>query len=266
MRAFQPLRLARYALYGWLPFGRCYCAACERRVQGFMPYRRGASDLPALTRALEVVGSDVDRFECPRCGAHDRERHLILYLEALGMFDRLAGRRVLHFAPERRLTDRLRRAGPAEYVACDLFPASVDVRKVDMTRMPFADGSFDLLLANHVLEHVAAVPAAIAEISRVLAPGGEAVLQTPYSPVLQSTWEDPGITSPQARLQAYGQEDHVRLFGGDFAQRFSESGLQADLKGHAELLPDIDPIRYGVNPREPLMLFRKPAGAATLPE
>lgn len=72
--------------------------------------------------------------------------------------------------------------------------------------MPFADGSFDVVLANHVLEHVDDDRQAVAEIHRVLARGGRAILQTPYSRVLQQTWSDPGIVSEGARLQAYGQK------------------------------------------------------------
>ena len=45
-----------------------------------MPYRRGARGMPPLMRSLDVIGSNVDQFECPRCGAHDRERHLLASL------------------------------------------------------------------------------------------------------------------------------------------------------------------------------------------
>ena len=64
-------------------------------------------------RSLGVVGSDPDHFECPRCGAHDRERHLLLYIRATGLFDKLHGMRVLHFAPERRLWPRIAAAPDA---------------------------------------------------------------------------------------------------------------------------------------------------------
>lgn len=94
-----------------------------------------------------------------------------------------------------------------------------------MLRIPCEDGRFDLVVANHVLEHVAADRAAVSEVARVLAPGGHAVLQTPYSSVLRATFEDPGVSSPVARLQLYGQEDHLRLFGLDiFAHRVVRAG------------------------------------------
>jgi SAM-dependent methyltransferase len=205
-----------------------------------------------------MVGSDPDRFECPRCGAHDRERHLLLYMRAAGIFVQLSGKAVLHFAPEKRLARFIADAGPSRYVRADLFPNSADVERVDMLDMQFDDGSFDCVVANHVLEHVSNVPRALAEIRRVLKPGGFAILQTPYSGKLHRTWEDQGVDTPSARLQAYGQEDHVRLFGRDIFEQIAASGFENLVRLHSELLADVDPVIMGVNSDEPFFLFRKP--------
>jgi SAM-dependent methyltransferase len=108
-----------------------------------------------------------------------------------------------------------------------------------------------------VLEHVADDRRALSEIARVLRAGGRAVLQTPFSDLLTQTLEDPGLESSAARHQLFGQEDHVRLYGRDFSARALAAGLHSCGNSHAVLLPEIDPRQYGVNPREPLMLFRK---------
>ena len=254
-----PMKMARYALAGWMPGGKRKCTMCGRKVWRYMPYRTGSRGVPALMRALVVVGSDPDRFECPRCGAHDRERHLLLYMRAAGLFDRLHGMRVLHFAPERRLWPMIAAARPVEYVRCDLFPGAPDVMKVDIEAMPFDEASFDLVIANHVLEHVGDDGKAMREVARVLAPGGFAILQTPYSSRLHRTWQDPGIDDADARMQAHGQEDHVRLFGRDIFQRILAAGLESNVGHHGELLGDVDPDVAGVNAAEPFFLFRKPA-------
>lgn len=249
--------LARVA--GRLPRAKARrCVCCGRRVGRFLPYRGGSAAAEPLMRSLRVVGSDLERFECPWCGAHDRERHLLLYLRATGQLDGLAGRRVVHFAPERRLSETLGQATGAGYSACDLFPVRPGVARVDIQAMPDATGSVDLLLANHVLEHVDDDLAALREIARVLAPGGAAILQTPYSPVLHRTWSDPGIVDPEARRRAYGQEDHVRLYGRDIVDRFASVGLEPAVRSHAAVLPDVDPDAAGVNPAEPLMQFLRP--------
>jgi SAM-dependent methyltransferase len=209
-------------------------------------------------RQLQLNGSDVDHFECPRCGANDRLRHLVLYFEATSLMSRVAGGRVLHFAPEKKLVERIAAVQPATYTLADIAPTSEDMVRVDMTAMDFADGSFDVLIANHVLEHVSDVGKALSEVARVLSPGGLAILQTPYSRVLHRMFEDPGIQTDAARLELYGQEDHVRLFGNDITEDIVRlSGLTACVGTHDELLPHIDSRRHGVNPDEPFLLFRK---------
>jgi SAM-dependent methyltransferase len=208
-------------------------------------------------RVLNVVGSDVENFSCPWCHSHDRERHLFLYLKASGLLSFIKGKRVLHFAPEMHLFPFIEEAEPDVLIGCDLHPWTPGMVKVDLMALPYTDGYFDLLIANHVLEHVEDDRLAVAEIARVLKPGGYAILQTPYSEVLERTWEDPGIRSGQARLEAFGQEDHVRLFGKDIFDRFAQRGLESEVQLHDELLSDYCPQVFGLNKREPFFLFKR---------
>ncbi|WP_276968166.1 class I SAM-dependent methyltransferase, partial [Metallibacterium scheffleri] len=159
--------------------------------------------------------------------------------------------------PERAIARRILQSSPARYVRCDLFPSDSHVERVDMLAMPFEDASVDLLIANHVLEHVADDLRALDEIRRILKPGGRAILQTPYSTKLSVTWSDVGITDDEARLHAYGQEDHVRLYASDIFMRLSSCGLQPCIKKHNELLQHFDAITYGVNQEEPFFLFNR---------
>lgn len=251
-------RILAYAAAGWIPGGRRHCVLCNRKVWRFMPYRTGSSGAPPLMLALDVVGSDADNFECPRCGSHDRERHLALHLRASGILDWIEGKSILHFAPEKRLPHLIQTAGPAEYTLCDLYPQSPGVHRLDMLDMDIASEAVDLVIANHVLEHVADADRALAEIMRVLKAGGYAILQTPYSAKLKCSWFDPGIDTPQARLQAYGQEDHARLFGKDIFERFEAAGSESHIYQHADLLGAVDPLIAGVNVAEPFFLLRKP--------
>ena len=94
---------------------------------------------------------------------------------------------------------------------------------------------------------------------RVLKVGGIAVLQTPFSPILSRTFSDPGIVSDVARLHAYGQEDHARLYGKDIFERFESAGLKSHVTWHNEIISDLDPAVEGVNVAEPFLMFtRKP--------
>lgn len=241
-----------------LPWGATrYCVICRSRVRGFLPYRGGWARQPALMQTLQLVGSDLDNFACPVCGAHDRERHLLLYIKALGLPDRFRSARILHFAPEKHLSEILRSFDPREYVRADLMPASPDIQRVDITAMPYETGRFDIVIANHVLEHVNDVGRALAEIRRVLNVDGLAILQTPFSKSLHTTWQDDGIDDEGSRLQAYGQEDHVRLFGRDIVDRIVAAGFISRVTTHAAVLADKNAHRYGVNADEPLFLFER---------
>ena len=234
-----------------------YCNVCDRSVPGFLPYRIGEASLSPILRDLDLVGSDLNRFGCPHCGSTDRERHLLAYMQRTGLLE-LAGKRVLHFAPEKNLRLRIKAAGPAEYVQGDLFPVDAQITRVDITTMQFPDEQFDLLIANHVLEHVPDDMAALREIVRVLKPGGQVILQTPYAAKLERSLALPQISSDAARLALYGQEDHVRLYGADIFERITHAGLLPRVQVHSDLLADMDPHRYGMNPREPFMHWAKP--------
>jgi SAM-dependent methyltransferase len=59
-----------------------------------------------------------------------------------------------------------------------------NVRQGDVCGMPFADESFDLLLATDIIEHVDDDLKALREIARVLRPGGKALIVVPAFPIL----------------------------------------------------------------------------------
>lgn len=261
-RALARVRHLAGRAWATTPIGAAFlCCICQRKVRRFLPYRGAWSGMPGVLTDAGVIGSDIENYECPACGCHDRERHLFLYLQACGMFANMAGWRILHLAPERHLHRLMARTAPREYVLGDLYPTRPEMRRVDLMDIDFADGHFDLVIANHVLEHVADDGRALREILRVLRPGGQAVLQTPFASRIATKFEDARITSEPDRLRAYGQEDHCRLYGADFADFVASFGFLSKTAQHAALLPAVDARRMGVNVLEPFLLFSKPGVA-----
>ncbi len=235
------------------------CCVCGRRFSRFSRFRGGWKCFSPYLHNVKWTGSDFDHFWCPFCRSHDRERHLLLYFDRLGIWDKLADAAILHLAPEKHLAARIEAGHPARYVKGDLNPSREGVERIDVTNIPYADASFDWVICNHVLEHVPDDARALTELWRVLRPGGSAILQTPFALGLEKSLEDPEIATDDKRIEFYGQEDHVRLYGRDLFDRIRAAGFHLTLIKHAECLPVIDARRYGVNPDEPLFLCVKAA-------
>lgn len=231
------------------------CVYCKKRVNSWLPYNNGLSDLSPVILRLQIVGSNVERFNCPHCGSHDRERHLRLYFDRLGLWSLLADANVLHIAPEKNLSEVIEASGSALYVRGDLYPVDETVQKIDLENVKFPNDTFNFIICNHVLEHVADLSTVLSEVHRVLKPGGRFVCQTPYAARLSRRFEDPLLQAEFDRIFFYGQDDHVRLFGRDIEQTIREAGFKGRLTPHSELLPDIDPERAGVNENEPFFDF-----------
>ena len=127
-----------------------------------------------------------------------------------------------------------------EYITGDIESPLAKV-KMDIHEIPFEENTFDVIFCNHVLEHVNDDIKSISEIQRVLKPGGWAILQVPFFfPLPEETIEDATITDPRERERLYGQDDHVRKYGKDYAKRLGSTGLKVLEENFVkELSPEI---------------------------
>jgi hypothetical protein len=161
---------------------------------------------------------------CPNCMSLERHRLLqLLFRDHLDRVPRTT--RVLHFAPEAFIREKLSRQ--CRYVSVDVVPYRVDVSCI-MEHIPFAHNQFDLVIANHVLEHVSEEAKALSEIYRVLDPDGVSILSVPQIFGWEETYEDDAITNPDERRVHFGQVDHRRLYGRDFAAKLCAAGFDVD--------------------------------------
>jgi len=184
------------------------------------------------------------RAKCPRCGSLERHRVLWLFLEReTDLFERPGS--LLHIAPEYALQQRLSRLPGLRYLSGDLDSPLAD-RELDVMELPFAEGSFDFLICNHVLEHVADDRRALAEIHRVLAPGGWAILMCPVDGRRATTLEDPAATTPAERHRRFGQADHLRLYGRDYADRLAGAGFEVRRERYVDACDSSSVARFGL--------------------
>lgn len=156
------------------------------------------------------------------------ERHRLLWLflknETNFFKDYLE---VLHFAPEQAFHNRFKKLKNITYTTTDLNSPLADV-KADICNLPFSNNSFDVILCNHVLEHIPDDTKAMQELYRVLKPGGWAIFQIPQDLNRESTFEDNSITDKKERAKIFGQYDHVRIYGKDYFDKLRSVGFKVE--------------------------------------
>jgi SAM-dependent methyltransferase len=128
---------------------------------------------------------------------------------------------------------------------------------MDLIHTPFDDESFDAAICVHVLEHVSDDVRALAELVRILRPGGWAIIQTPVDKAREHTFENPLATSPSERERLFGQDDHVRVYGRDFPARLARAGFEVSVDEFVHELPRDTVERYGLAEHEDIHLCRK---------
>jgi SAM-dependent methyltransferase len=155
----------------------------------------------------------------------ERHRLLWLYLQnETDFFTSKDKKKILHFAPEQAFYNRFRNQKNLEYTTTDLFSPLADV-KADICNLPFEDNQYDIILCNHVLEHILDDTKAMQELFRVLKPGGVGVFQIPQELSRATTFSDDSIVDQKERAKIFGQYDHVRIYGRDYFDKLRSIGF-----------------------------------------
>ena len=203
------------------------CPCCGGNFSKFLPYG---------------FNNPQEDSQCPRCGCVERHRILWLYLQNKTNFfkDKL---KVLHFAPEHWFQKSFKSLPNLDYITTDLFDRLAMV-KMDITNITYEDNQFDVILCNHVLEHIPDEHKAMKELLRILKPNGWAILQVPLDLRLEKTFEDSNIVSREDREKFFGQYDHVRLYGLDYKDKLEEAGFKVKVEDYVQELGTEKTKRY----------------------
>jgi SAM-dependent methyltransferase len=221
---------ARVFLRRILYFGLKFkCSVCRSRVRCFLP---AGYEIPVLEE-LDVIGSKYRAEDtCPVCFSHSRTRLVHHYLLKEMNINTLH-LRLLHVAPEFGIYLSIHNISNIDYTPADFSPRryanTIPIEQMDITQISHSSNSFDSIICNHVLEHIQNDRLAMAELLRVLEPGGWAILQVPVSRKLKQTFEDHNIIDPTEREHYFGQKDHVRIYAMDYVERLTSVGFSVEV-------------------------------------
>ena len=185
------------------------------------------------------------------------ERHRLLWLYLKNETDFFStSHKVLHFAPEQAFFKKFKNLSLLDYTTTDLNSPLADV-SADICALPFQDNSFDIILCNHVLEHIPDDIKAMSELYRVLKPSGWGIFQIPQDLKRDLTFEDDSITDRKERAEIFGQYDHVRIYGLDYFDRLIEAGFTVNAVDYTAGMSDSDIDKYRLAKGELIPLVTK---------
>lgn len=216
------------------------CPVCEKSFREFMPY------------GYHSVRENV---LCPNCLSLERHRILWLFLKNKTDFFTKT-HKVMHVAPEQCFFERFRKMKNLVYTTVDLESPIADV-KADVQSLPFDNDFFDVVICNHVLEHVNDLSRALSELLRVLKPNGFAILQVPFDLKHNTTYEDPSIVDRKEREKHFLQYDHLRLFGQDYPEVVQQAGFKIDQENYWNEVTEEMKEKYRLSEFEFMYAFKK---------
>lgn len=257
-RVERLIRLVKIALRG----RPRYCPVCKTRLWRFRAiplwYLKHLDKYGFIHSVFALETLNLFASSCPSCGASDRDRLCALYLEhRFKLLDATNRYKFVDFAPSASLSRTIKACTILEYRSADLFDSSAD-DKVDIQDMQiYSEASIDIFLCSHVLEHVPSDRTAIAELYRILRPGGWGIVMVPIQLTLTDVYEDPSITSEADRWKHFGQGDHLRLYSKQgFVSRLAEAGFEVNQFGIDHFGADVFET-YGISARSVLYVVEK---------
>lgn len=215
-----------------------YCPIEGKGYRKFLPYGR----INPRENAL-----------CPGSLSLERHRLLWLYLHEKTIFFKTS-LKMLHVAPEVCFMKPFEKQHGEGYTTGDIESPLAKV-KMDVHNIPFESNTFDVAMCNHVMEHVDDDIKAMKEFYRVLKSGGWAIFQVPFfHPLRDTTYEDSSITSSRMREKAFGQDDHVRMYGKDYGKRLEQAGFKVTEDDFVLNLPNEEVKKYAL-PKDEIIYF-----------
>ncbi|MFN5682146.1 MAG: class I SAM-dependent methyltransferase [Bacteroidota bacterium] len=258
----HPLEVQLAKCFSWLHRGNTYhCNLCGFQSKSL---RTRGHAYPVL-ESKNVLSSGKRHSDCPHCLSSDRDRLVWLYLSKHLEKDL----RILHVAPELPIANAIRNHPSFSSIHYECIDKKTKgyyypswVKQGDITALGYPSHHFDIIIANHVLEHIVDLSTALAELRRVLKPTGVAIFMVPMSTTHPT---DDGCTNMNNQsnfqllenecISRFGQRDHVRLFGNDMSDILSLHKWKITFINPIDLAPNEKELELlGLFPGEQLII------------
>ncbi|MGN0373998.1 MAG: polysaccharide biosynthesis C-terminal domain-containing protein, partial [Butyrivibrio sp.] len=220
-----------------------YCPCCNTYLKRFV--NGNYEKKPDLYNIARYQGMDQNVI-CPVCGSLPRHRILVSWMNENEEW--IGGKNILYFAQEKSVRRWLNR----HHIDCttaDLY-FKADL-KINIEDTGLNDDSYDMIICNHVLEHVSDYKKALRELYRIIRPGGRIILSFPVDPSLTTVYEDNSISSEEERIRHFGQNDHLRIFGSDSTELLKSFGFHVtEIRGEncdVKIKGVVGPANYDYN-------------------
>lgn len=194
--------------------GKKICPCCGKGVY----YKKLPSVFVEMQKKYNTIPftdetCNVDQYSCPYCGASDRDRMIISFLKRNNIEKVKEGTKLLQIAPAQIIERWVKLFAPQiDYESTDLYMDGVTFKSDIQNMDNISDGTYDLIICSHVLEHVQDDMRALAEMKRILKDDGVIIFLVPVDLSTNEIDEAWGLPEEE-NWRRFGQGDHVRRYG-----------------------------------------------------
>lgn len=216
------------------------CPLCEKKLDSYLEFNKRPNAL------------------CPNCASLERHRSVWLFLN--DELERKTSKpmHILHFSPEDSISSAVSKIKNIDYYPVDLDPEHKGIRHVaDITRLPYDNEKFDIIICNHVLQETNDDNKALSEIARVLKSDGLAYITIPVDINRKTTAENVKHDTQELRKRNYGSEKNYRIYGLDCIKRMNASGLNVHMKNIKSSFPKSAIEKYGLYSEETVYICER---------
>ena len=220
-------KIKRLVMINFYRGNKLLCPICLFKAEKFFDY--GLNN--KIIKEFDIIGMGFRKnVICPNCYSKDRERLVFLFLDKLLKAGKINySSKIIHFSPEKSIKNNFFKKKFNNYVTADYEDKEADLL-IDLQIKKVQKNNFDLVICNHVMEHLIDDQTALYNLYNMLKPGGFAILQAPFSKKIIKDIQNTKHITDEERILNYGQKDHVRIYSEEqYLKKIQSAGFTLNI-------------------------------------